>query len=277
MPSSVLPPVVLLTRITRFIEAQDGAETQKQLIPSLLASLPPYSARLHTAQTISEIIKKSQDRAKRLRAVLAKRDQLNADWNELQESLSSSRLRPERRAQLHAEHASLIRAYSQRKPIKKEARDVADEKLSEALAALRQKNVRRTAEWKERQREEKEEAKAKRLEERKLAEEKEAANRAERKAIDEQKRAAEVELRVRLTDQRGRQLMDAKAKRLDMEQQRQKDAELARATNREMREALRLWTNRLRREDGLAGLPEHKYDDADGSNDQQENKSPVQD
>ena len=273
MSSFALPSIPLLKGITRCIDEADGAETYKELLPSILASLLAYLRSGHTDHSISEVIRKSRDRAKRLRGVLAKRETLIAEYNELQERLASRRMRPDRRAQLLTGNASLIRSYRQRKEIKEDARSKADQKLSAALIALKQRNRRRTEERAERVREAREEENERKAEEKRREEEKAEAQREEKQAIVEEKQARELDIRVRITDQRGLQLVDAKARKMDMEAQRVKDAELARKLHQEMREALALWSNSMRREQGL---PERRAEANDIEyGDDQENRSPI--
>ena len=266
------PPVVLLTRITAFIEAQNGGETVKELLPSLALHVSTPRAVPQTAESVSEIICVSQVHTKRMRERIHKREKAVGLHKELMEKAASTRLTVERRVNLLKAGAPTIRAFKTVKIVTKNARMMAEEKLTTAVAELRKRNNKAAADERQRVLDEKEETKQKKEEEKKVKEAQKAAEKAEKKLAEENKKAAELELRLRLTDERALQLMDAKAKKVNSEKQRLEDAAEQREATKLTKIALRMWIDQQPRQSVLS---DEKDEETEENDDNKENIEPA--
>jgi len=64
MPLSVDPPNATINKLTAFIAAQDGSETQQQLLPLMRNRLATGRASPPSEEVVSEIIRKVQGNVK---------------------------------------------------------------------------------------------------------------------------------------------------------------------------------------------------------------------
>ena len=223
MPSSILPSIPNLKRLTTFIEAQDGSKKKNELLPQMGGKLAVGQASPPTSKAVSAIISKVQSDVKHFREKQRNKEHAEEQYAAFQQRMDSTRMTQARRTQMEKMNNAIIHAFKNTKAPVRTAVISAEEKLSDALAALRERNAQHTAEREQQERLAVEERKAKRTEEKKQREESIAAEKAEKRAAEAKQRDEENELKTKIRDQRALQSLEAKARVMNLEiEQKQK-------------------------------------------------------
>ena len=261
-------PLTLFRHVTDFIRAQNGSQTQKQLLPSLVEAVSRRTRAAHTEHDFSELIRKSQDSVRRFRSVVQRRKAAAAAYKAVKERLDNPRLKPETKAAIERDSAHIIRAGRRTPAPKQTTRGLAEERLVKALGELKEKNARWAAEAKQNEEEAKRRKREQKQEEKKAREEREAAEKEEKKKAEQERREREVELRTRQTDVRAMQVLDAKTKQMDLEKERKKEAERRERIDNKLEKVLDLLIA------DRGGRKRKKREEADESESDKENVEP---
>ena len=234
MSAPYVPPVTLLTLIADYIDAQDGSQKKKELLPLVTVHVNARIRAQHTLDAISAIVDKSRKRASERAATEHANKTAEADYKALQETLRASRQTPTRQNAIKLAHQAVIDAYNGRKKFEHSRRTIAENRIAHALAELDKKNKAVREQRKKDIEEAKREKKERKEEEKKEKEEKKATEKAEKKAADDKKKEQEAEVRVKRREAQAQQsltlkagaVQDEKAKKALTEQTRQINIEL---------------------------------------------------
>ena len=235
------PPVTLLTLIADHIDAQDGSQKQKELIPSITLYVNARIQAQHTPDAISAIIDKSKKRSNDRAATEQSNKTAEAEYKKLQETLREARQTPARQTAIKLAHQTVIDAYNGRKKVDHNRGTIAENRVTHALAELETKNKAVREQRKKDIEEAKQEKKVRKEEERKAKEENKATEKADKKAADERKKEQELELRMKRRETQAQLNLDLKAQAIDQQKGKIAAAEVMAQINTEMLKALKHW------------------------------------
>lgn len=199
----------------------------------------------------------------------ALRERAKADYAALQERLATIRGNATRRAAMLADNADTVRNFKGKKAPSRDRRIVAEERLVDVLAELREKNVRMGAEEREAEAEAKRVKAEQKAERKRAIEERKAALREDKQLQTEQKQAQEEELKMRQTDVRALQVLNLKARQASMEKDQHAEAVRRKRIDEKLEKALDIII--AERTGKAAALSERK----DNSDSDSENVDPV--
>jgi len=246
MSSAASVPVAHLKRITAVVEAEDGARTQKELLPLMRASLPTGRASPPSEESIAETIRQVQQRVKHRHERERKREAAEAAIAEQAARAASTRAR-----QRNSTAAAAISTPTRRQPKKAQraeplAQVRAEDRLVSALAELRARNAEHTKQQKTQADEDKKARAASKAVERKEKKEKEAQEKKENRERIAKQRADEQELSIRLRDHRARQSLEAAAKKHTYEEEQREAAARTKILEEKMEVLIDLETKAVR-------------------------------
>ena len=183
-----LRSTAILTLIADYIDAQDGSQKKKELLPLVTVHVNARIRAQHTLDAISAIVDKSRKRASERTATEHANKTAEADYKALQETLRTSRQTPTRQNAIKLAHQAVIDAYNGRKKFEHSRKTIAEDRIAHALAELDKKNKAVREQRKKDIEEAKREKKERKEEEKKEKEEKKATEKAEKKAADDKKK-----------------------------------------------------------------------------------------
>ena len=270
--SSIAPlPLAHLKRLTAFINARDGSQPVKELLPLMRAALSSGRASPPSETIISENIRAVQKRVKHRHERQRLREEAEAASAAAVAQAVSTRAR-----QRSAAPASTSRAPASRQPKKvKQGESTAqireEERLVAALAALRQRNVQFTAERAEAAKAARK-AKADALSaERKQKKQQEVDEARAKRETLEQQRAEEQKLKVKIRDERALQSLTAAAKKHEYEQEQHEAMERAKRLDAKLEKVL---DNVLEEQEQRRGQKRAREELSDESQENKENVEP---
>ena len=276
MPVSPPLSTAHLKRLTAAIEAQDGSQTLKELLPQLCASLPVGRAAAPSVDALYSSIRTVGERVKHRLEKQRKHEAAEAAAAAAPTTAANTRLRQRNSATAPRPSTATTSHSRTAKTAAETAHSRAEGRLVEALSALRERNVQHT----EKRRAEATEAKRQRAVDRKaeraerLA--KEAEEKREKRERTVKQREDEQELKESLRKQRTQQSLEAAAKKHEYESAQLAAQERARRLDEKMElvadlqiEVLRENLRRIRQKRAREESDEEDKENNDPNNDWQ--------
>jgi hypothetical protein len=273
MPSSAQHPLPFLKSFTAFYAEQDGSQTWKQLILTMIDWLHSRRTETFTEQTLLNALQKLRKRVISLRGKKKEVKRVVTDYEELRERMANTRMPASRRADYERRNAHIIEAYNERKEIKESKWDAEEERMVQGMDEL---VVRRRERREEKERREAEDKQARK---RKARDEKEERLAKKRKEKDDKHAAEEQKLRdaeakrAKLRDQRASQLFELKQAQLDKRRLGAEDLKLDRKLKRETLSVLKSIGNVFRAREREMGIAEEEEEEEEL---EQENTDPSE-
>ena len=131
------PPIPILNAITQFLDRQDGSESAKSLEPRIPHAVSLVVSHRQTAETISELVTKTQGRVKRMHEHDAAVAKAARDFAEYREQRAHIRQNARRLADFDRINAAIVDAHKTKKAVKKDKYQLAEERLMCAYSNLR--------------------------------------------------------------------------------------------------------------------------------------------
>ena len=250
MSTKYNPPVTILNLLSTHIDAQDGSQTQKQLIPSLTLFVNNRTRSRQTEDAISALISKSHGRVKRRAAATEAYNQAVKQHTALQVALKTARQTEPRQTEprqtaIKQLNAHIIEAFNSKGEVVHNRGTAAEDRLIHALEQLKNRNKERAKQQKLDKQEEEKAKNEQREAAKKEKEEKEALEKAEKKEEERKKKDQEMELRIKRREKQAQQSLDLKAKAVDAERLRAELAVQQVAVNNALLLALGTWTESM--------------------------------
>ena len=271
MTTSAQLPLPLLKSFTTFYAEQDGSQTWKQLLPTMINWLHTRRTENFTEPALLSVLEKLRKRVIALRGKKKDVNRVVTDYDELQARMASTRMPASRKADYERRNAHVIEAYNSRKEIKESKWEAEEEKVVQGMEGL---TVRRRELREEREKKQAEDKQARKRKTKDEKDERLAKKRKEKKdktAKDDQKGKDGDVKRTKLRDQRASQLFDLKQAKLDKRRLGAEDAELDRQLKRETLSVMRSVGNVYRAKEREMGIAEDEKEEKIA---EQENTAP---